>query len=802
MRASGEGAIVFVLVLFLVLLSTLSPLKGAQQLKITLSNNPVETGRDVILSILTPWGNYSGQILVRLWISDGRNNTIMEYSSSMYCREGLLLLTIGTSNFQPGLYTLHILLQSQLGSAEGHTEVGIAPEESNLAYLWSKLSQTELLLKSMQGIPSYNEAVMELQARLSNASIMLGDISLKSVYDMDDVKKFSLISEEILMLEGRAWHLYSASFPQRLMKTFEASTSFNSSIAIQFWSRFFSASVWAFPLLLLILPIFMSDFHTMLANMRYLMSYASGGKGDIREKEIIESAIRKVNELIRVAEGSLRIGMGDYLLMIISSILATVGLLTNNIITVIGSMLIAPLIIIALCSGASIPFLSVPDELGEQLSERSRRIFIEGLRNELLMILLSVFISYVTASITSKIIPLVPTQQVLIRSAPNLGDVATAVMAGAVSPIAFIKREYSILAGVAVAIALIPPSSTIGIGIAMSRADITLGATALLIVNIIAIKAMSYAFSKIYPLVPVVKSLYEIMLLRNKDIFKSDLLAYLVANMRMMGATMSVWARLALGLSPYESVTSRVIREKLAKVVGLVLVFLSPSFIALIVSTDVSLGFALFFDFFKRAYFSFAIIYEPFKWVLPLVVLISSIALPIKFHMFRKHMLGRGLLIAISWGSLGYLMGLYAFPRAASILTLSIMGLALLLHSRNKAILASYGLAIFAISVTMIYSVRAFERASIHPAYSNVEDVCKNLISQLLHVKESDFDITYLPDRNTVIVRLYVDEGTFKEGTFRVPSRLIDIAERALRQALSAPKLRVRFEYVVVPGGT
>jgi len=128
--------------------------------------------------------------------------------------------------------------------------------------------------------------------------------------------------------------------------------------------------------------------------------------------------------------------------------LASLGLSEDSSATIIGAMIIAPL-------GQPIVALGGAIALGWKIqSFRMLGIIIVGTVSSILMAYL---IGFTLPDIT-------PNQQILIRTSPDLRDLGIALLAGAAGASGYYRSEYSsILVGVAIAVALVPPLCTCGI---------------------------------------------------------------------------------------------------------------------------------------------------------------------------------------------------------------------------------------------------------------------------------------------------------------------------------------------------
>jgi uncharacterized hydrophobic protein (TIGR00271 family) len=165
---------------------------------------------------------------------------------------------------------------------------------------------------------------------------------------------------------------------------------------------------------------------------------------------------------------------GSYLsLLLLASLIALLGLLTNSVAVVIGAMLISPLMGPILSFGLAFT-------IGDLALAR------RGLR----VIAVSVGLTIAVTTLVTLVSPLKePTAEILARVRPNIYDLLVAVLAGTAGAIALCtKKNYMITAtGVAVATAVIPPLSVVGFGLGSGRPMLGLGGFLLFFTNFVAI---------------------------------------------------------------------------------------------------------------------------------------------------------------------------------------------------------------------------------------------------------------------------------------------------------------------------
>ncbi|WP_321166739.1 TIGR00341 family protein [Halorubrum vacuolatum] len=174
-------------------------------------------------------------------------------------------------------------------------------------------------------------------------------------------------------------------------------------------------------------------------------------------------------------------GIETYVLMtVLSAVIATAGLLLDSPATVVGSMVIAPLIGPAM--SAAVGTVVDDDDL-----------FRRGIRLQVLGVALAVGSAAVFAA-ALRALNLVPPgvdplalAEVSERLAPNVLALAVALGAGVAGIVSLMTGVSAALVGVMIAVALIPPAAAVGIGIAFGIPRLALGAGVLVMVNVLSI---------------------------------------------------------------------------------------------------------------------------------------------------------------------------------------------------------------------------------------------------------------------------------------------------------------------------
>ncbi len=177
-----------------------------------------------------------------------------------------------------------------------------------------------------------------------------------------------------------------------------------------------------------------------------------------------------------------------FLMLALATSIATLGLLANSAPAIIGAMIIAPL----MAPIMSLAFGIVDFDI--RLTARSIFSVTAG-------IALVVGLAYLQTRLVGLRIA---ESEILDRTSPSLIDLGVALAAGAAAAFAYSRRSImNSIAGVAIAVALVPPLAVTGIGIAMGRsvtagiglslghhsggADIATGAFTLFLTNLVGI---------------------------------------------------------------------------------------------------------------------------------------------------------------------------------------------------------------------------------------------------------------------------------------------------------------------------
>lgn len=222
------------------------------------------------------------------------------------------------------------------------------------------------------------------------------------------------------------------------------------------------------------------------------------GSGDLSIRVIKqESLIRKgqktrggssmlsQEELYSKAQESAEFNRAQWGLIGLSSVIAAYGLASDNLIAVIGAMMLAPLLS---------PFVSG----ALSLTVGDRKLMTSSLKASGLSVLLAVLLSYV--AVIPFPVSMNPTLQIV--STPSIISILLSVFVGAAAALTFVTGLRDEIAGVAVAIALMPPISSIGIGLKIMNPQLVVNALTVASMNMLAVIISGYLCFRLLGLEP------------------------------------------------------------------------------------------------------------------------------------------------------------------------------------------------------------------------------------------------------------------------------------------------------------
>jgi len=173
--------------------------------------------------------------------------------------------------------------------------------------------------------------------------------------------------------------------------------------------------------------------------------------------------------------GSVQKQVGFWVLLILSTAIATLGIMADSTAVVIGAMLVAPLMT---------PIMGVSVAIVNGWPRRVSLAFATVAGG----VAVSVSVAWILAAWVPQLVPIAANSQITSRIAPTMIDLLIAVAAGAAGAYATIdKRVSSSITGVAIAVALVPPLGVVGIMLKAGEFGDANGALLLFLTNLVAI---------------------------------------------------------------------------------------------------------------------------------------------------------------------------------------------------------------------------------------------------------------------------------------------------------------------------
>jgi len=207
-----------------------------------------------------------------------------------------------------------------------------------------------------------------------------------------------------------------------------------------------------------------------------------------RYEEMEENGDRIAREELAARARSLAPNWRTFVIMtVVSSVVATAGLLLDSAAVVVGSMVIAPLIGPAMATSTG----SVVDD---------RDLLLRGVKLQVAGGVLAVVAAAVFAALlrTAHVVPLEAADvfaidEVRERLVPDVLSLAIALGAGVAGALSLSTGVSTALVGVMIAAALVPPTAVVGIGLAWGSPRTVSGAFVLVLVNFLSINFAALA---------------------------------------------------------------------------------------------------------------------------------------------------------------------------------------------------------------------------------------------------------------------------------------------------------------------
>ncbi|MBT3475359.1 TIGR00341 family protein [bacterium] len=188
------------------------------------------------------------------------------------------------------------------------------------------------------------------------------------------------------------------------------------------------------------------------------------------QKKVDQKTTRE--ELYENVTKGVDLNLNFILMVILSTIVVTIGLSEDNVAVVVGAMVIAPLL------GPNIA-LSFAASIG------NRNLIFKSLNSIVIGILISITFGYLISTISELNYQ---SKEILSRTNIGIGDIVLALASGAAAALSMTTGISAALVGVMVSVALLPPAASFSILIANGEYKLAFGALMLLIINTVCVQ--------------------------------------------------------------------------------------------------------------------------------------------------------------------------------------------------------------------------------------------------------------------------------------------------------------------------
>jgi uncharacterized hydrophobic protein (TIGR00341 family) len=192
--------------------------------------------------------------------------------------------------------------------------------------------------------------------------------------------------------------------------------------------------------------------------------------GDSKSK-MEKTGVTTREELYNNIEKNARLNSTYLILVVLSTIVVAIGLLEDNVAVVIGAMVIAPLL------GPNIA-LALATALGDS------ELIWKSLKTGAIGFVVALTLSFLVGKLWHLNFD---SQELLARTDVGLDSVALALASGAAAVLSLSTGLPSVLVGVMVAVALLPPTATMGLMLGAGNFKLAVGAGLLLAVNVVSV---------------------------------------------------------------------------------------------------------------------------------------------------------------------------------------------------------------------------------------------------------------------------------------------------------------------------
>lgn len=186
-----------------------------------------------------------------------------------------------------------------------------------------------------------------------------------------------------------------------------------------------------------------------------------------------------------------------WLLLVLAAVIASAGVVSDSTATVIGAMIVAPLMTPILGTVVALVLADRANVL------RCLALVVTGA-------IAVILVAWLVGLVVEVPVTASTSSQVASRITPRLIDLVAALATGAVGSVALARDDISdTLPGVAIAISLVPPLAVVGLTLEAGATDQALGALLLFVTNVSAILAMGLLVMSLYRVSSQVATVFD-----------------------------------------------------------------------------------------------------------------------------------------------------------------------------------------------------------------------------------------------------------------------------------------------------
>jgi uncharacterized hydrophobic protein (TIGR00341 family) len=219
-------------------------------------------------------------------------------------------------------------------------------------------------------------------------------------------------------------------------------------------------------------------------------AYVSTVLDKIKEKANKKSTKNPLEKLVNETDRYVRLNKDTFVMVLFATLVAFAGLLLDNVAIVIGAMLLSPLL-------GPLNAFAVNTNLG-----RLRKVAFSQLSILILLAGIIALSSVATFFISHFVSIPLNSGQIVSRMHASFSDIGIALVLGLAGGLALFVALPELLVGVAIAVALVPPTTVAGIGLALGNARLFVGALAITFVYLIGMELGSSFMLRIRGVTP------------------------------------------------------------------------------------------------------------------------------------------------------------------------------------------------------------------------------------------------------------------------------------------------------------